>query len=352
MQDVLGLEQEDTLIGEFRTIRPTEQLETEVVRGLSTYRCDTPSTVPAGWTCSLFASPEAVQLQADVRAWIKEVDRAEQHLVLTTDEFGRKDLGTSRRTYHEAANHVADLAVGEVPTADELDPDLLSTAKGMVSRCREANQSDWYTVYHLFGRPPTQKLDQMRQALHDLRQAAVAKDDEGVAERVEQLRRQEIALRFALFARRLTLNKEYEAWSTQSLLRELHQLTPETFVEFVAACWDERGYETTIIEETDDVGIDVEARKNRDFPYLEAIQVKRWDPDGQNIDLETTQRYHGATTDYKGAYAGYLVTTTSFTDSAQKWAADIDHYVLYNGERLVNLVRDEDLFHVVAEFIE
>lgn len=350
MSTLLGLDTDNSRVGEFVEVTPTDLLERKVVGDNNKYRCQQLPTYPDAWSCHLLA-PD-VSIGDSVTGWIFVEDDRDKEVVVTTDDYGRADLHSLRGRYQVAANHIAGLAGGPIPDSNELDLDALSEAKGMASRCLRRDQPDWYTVFHLLGKPPHRKLRQSQQALADLRTAAKDGDEQGVRRYVSQLRDQKIAVRYALFVRRLNLDKEFEAISDRWLIQKLHQLSPAEFEEFVASCWEQRGFDTTVVGDPDDIGIDIEARKDKYVPYMETIQVKRWDPDGRSISLEEAQRYRGATDDYKGSYAGYLVTTGSFTGNAEKWAADVDSYVLIDGQELAKVIRDEELYHVVSEYVD
>ena len=349
----LGLKTENSRIGDYISVTPVDLLERNAVHGQNRFLCDSLPSYPESWSCYLLADSQDVSDLGDpVTGWIFVEDPQAKEIVVTTDDFGRADLHTLRDRYQQAASHVADLAMGPVPSPSEIDLDALSEAKGMASRSLRRDQPDWYTVYHLLGKPPHRKLRQSQQVLSDLRTAAKDGDREGVKRYVSQLRDQNIALRYALFIRRLNLDKEFESISDRWLVEKLHQLSPAEFEEFIAACWKERGFETTVVERSDDVGVDIEAKKNKYIPYMEAIQVKRYDPDNNPISLTDTQRYSRATIDYKGAYAGYLVTTGSFTSKAEEWARNVDRYALIDGDQLAELIRSEGLYHIVSEYVE
>lgn len=130
-------------------------------------------------------------------------------------------------------------------------------------------------------------------------------------------------------------------WKTR-LLKRLHQLTPEGFEKFVVYLLRRYGLELTRIGGTGDEGIDGigTAPLSPVLSSRVAIQVKRYEPNGNPIGRETVALFQ-RDAQTKGAERAILVTLSRFTAPARKAATDATPTVdLINGDRLAELVRD------------
>jgi cold shock CspA family protein len=80
-----------------------------------------------------------------------------------------------RERYDNAVHHLRELIEGNL-TMQELTPDLISEAKGMMNRCVKEDQWDWFSVYTEFGSPPRKMLRNIASDLVVFRRAAIAED--------------------------------------------------------------------------------------------------------------------------------------------------------------------------------
>lgn len=98
---------------------------------------------------------------------------------------------------------------------------------------------------------------------------------------------------------------------------QFKDLSPSEFEHCVAFLLHLDGYKTIVRGGTGDEGVDVEARKGREFLV---IQCKRY-AEGKNIGSPVVQRLFGAI-HANQANKGLVVTTSDFTPPARQYARD------------------------------
>jgi len=338
---------ETSLIGEPLTVTVQERVDS--FRGLHKYLCKHDDRFPDNWTISVTIPQEdTVSAGESVEGWIFDIDGSDKEVTVTTDSFGRADLHTLRDRHIEAADHVAYLVLTDGRDASAVDPNQVSHAKGLLSRCVRKDQWDWYTVYKLLGKPPEKQLHQGRQAFSQLRDAAKEGDDRGVAQYIDQLRNNGLAKRFAYFVRRVNLGDEFTAIDDEYLLQKLHNLDPLVFEQFVADLWSQLGWETRLTGE-DERGADVIAIQRGIFIRRRDIQVKRKNPTSKH-NLDDVQRYMGMI--YREeADEVLLVTTGQFTQKSRE-EASASSYELMDGRELVSFIRENELQQVVNQYVD
>jgi restriction system protein len=126
----------------------------------------------------------------------------------------------------------------------------------------------------------------------------------------------------------------YRARRAELKLAQLDSLTPESFEEFVAEVFEMLGYEVERVGGSGDEGADLRLR--RDDGLLAVVQCKY--QKGSVVGSPALQRFLG-TIHHTRSHKGYFVTTTTFSLSAEKFAAD-NPIELLDGPRLVELVQD------------
>lgn len=82
-----------------------------------------------------------------------------------------------RERYDNAIQHLCDMIEGNL-SIQEVAPEHLSEAKGMMNRCIREDQWDWFTVFTELGSPPRRVLRQIVSHLVLLRRTALAGDEE------------------------------------------------------------------------------------------------------------------------------------------------------------------------------
>jgi HJR/Mrr/RecB family endonuclease len=339
---------ETSLVGERLTVTVDKYLES--YNSLNKFVCEPNERFPDDWTIHATVPQEDSVSSGDaVEGWIFDIDTRNRKITVTTDNFGRADFHTLRDRHLKAADYVAQLVITDVADADAVELDKISHAKGLLSRCLRKDQWDWYTVYNLLGKPPKKRLSQDQQALSQLRDAAKRGDDSEVQQYINQLRRQEIATRFAYFVRRVNLGREYESVDDEYLLQKLHRLEPLVFEEFIADLWDQLGWETEVVPVEEDRGADVIATKEDVITRKRAIQVKRRNPDATHA-LEEVQRYMALALRDNIDEALFIITG-QFTQSARKEAKS-SVYELMDGADLTDFVRENGLTNVLDEYVD
>lgn len=338
---------ERPFIGDEIQVVPVEYLNTDQSRNW--YRCRTHPQFPSEWRF-VVSVPKANEptLGEEIEGWIYKIQSSEQKVVVTTDDFGKQDLHSLKERHIDAADHIVKLVLKPAVSASDVDLERVSWAKGMLSRCLRKDQWDWYTVFELLGRPPERKLGEGRRALARLRDGADAGDDETVREELRRLGYTGMIPRFTYFIRRVNCGDEYTAISADRLLKKLHELEPTQFENFLAECWSQRGWETTVTKPGNDFGVDVIARREQITPRKHVIQAKRYDPD-KKISLGEMQRY-ASIREQEDADEGYLITTGKFTSPAKEQAENL-RINLVDGPQLVELIRDRELHHVVDKYV-
>jgi cold shock CspA family protein len=91
-----------------------------------------------------------------------------------------------RQRFDDAVQHLCDVLAGNL-SIQEVVPELLSEAKGMMNRCVREDQWDWFTVFSELGSPSRQVLRQIVSYLVSLRRATLAGDEEAYADCIRQL---------------------------------------------------------------------------------------------------------------------------------------------------------------------
>jgi restriction system protein len=126
----------------------------------------------------------------------------------------------------------------------------------------------------------------------------------------------------------------YQARRAELKLAQLDSLTPESFEEFIADLFEMQGYEVERVGGSGDEGADLRLR--RDDGLLAVVQCKYQKK--SVVGSPALQRFLG-TIHHTRSHKGYFVTTTTFSLSAEKFAAN-NPIELVDGPRLVELVHD------------
>src|SRR5690625_998711 len=130
-------------------------------------------------------------------------------------------------------------------------------------------------------------------------------------------------------------------WKSR-LLKRLHQLSPDGFEKFVLYLLRRYGLELTHVGGSADEGIDGigTAPLSPVLSSRVAVQVKRYEPNGNPIGRETVALFQ-RDAQTKGAERAILVTLSRITAPARKAATDATPTVdLINRDRRAELVRD------------
>jgi len=91
-----------------------------------------------------------------------------------------------RQRYDDAVQQLCDMVAGNL-SIQEVVPEFLSEAKGMMNRCVREDQWDWHTVFSELGSPPRRVLRQIVSHLVSLRRVTLAGDEKAYAGCIRRL---------------------------------------------------------------------------------------------------------------------------------------------------------------------
>jgi len=127
-----------------------------------------------------------------------------------------------------------------------------------------------------------------------------------------------------------------QAGTGRETVRRLQNVDPYEFEHFVGDLWEQDGWQTTVSQGSQDLGLDVEAVRTGTIDQKLAIQAKRY-ADDNKVGRPKVQRYHSLKQQDTDADAAVVVTTSTFTDTAEDWAGE--HNVkLVDGSDLVDMI--------------
>lgn len=122
------------------------------------------------------------------------------------------------------------------------------------------------------------------------------------------------------------------------------------FEHFVADLWETMGWETTVSQASVDAGIDVIAEKDKPYPQKKVIQAKRY-AENTTVGGPDIQQYASLRTQVDGADSVIVVTSSSFTSSAEDRAKDLN-VKLVDGDDIVDMIRHYDVPELVDKYSE
>jgi hypothetical protein len=136
--------------------------------------------------------------------------------------------------------------------------------------------------------------------------------------------------------------------STEAKTR-LQSVDPYEFETLVAEVWEADGWDTQVSQASNDMGVDVEAYKTDGIVDQKAvIQAKRYSGNNK-IGRPKIQQYHALKEQDPEADVAVVVTTSSFTSTAEEWAAD--HNVkLVDGDDLLHLIEERNAEELIDEY--
>lgn len=140
---------------------------------------------------------------------------------------------------------------------------------------------------------------------------------------------------------------EYVTPSKAFLRRRLQRMDPYAFERFVADVWEHLGWNTRVVGEPGDRGIDVIAT---DGDAKQLIQAKRYGPN-TTVGSPEVQQYASLRIQEDGVDTVTIVTTGSFSRQAEDLAPDLD-VVLIDGEGLLGVLDEIEAFEVFAKHFD
>lgn len=140
---------------------------------------------------------------------------------------------------------------------------------------------------------------------------------------------------------------EYATPSKAYLRRRLQQMDPYDFEKFIGDVWTYLGWETWVVGEPGDRGIDVIAT---DGENKQLIQAKRYGPN-TTVGSPEVQQYASLRLQEDGVDTVTIVTTGSFSRQARELAPELD-VILVNGENLLGILDELEAYEVFARHFE
>ena len=141
---------------------------------------------------------------------------------------------------------------------------------------------------------------------------------------------------------------EHVTPSKQYIRRRLQQMDPERFEYFVADVWSRLGWETDVVGEPGDRGIDVIATAPEEQKQL--IQAKRYGPN-TTVGSPEVQQYAALRLQEENVDGVTIVTTGEFSNQAEEMAPDLD-VLLVDGSDLLGMIDKLDGWEVVAAYFD
>jgi len=140
-----------------------------------------------------------------------------------------------------------------------------------------------------------------------------------------------------------------KAESAEDIRTRLQNIDPYDFEDFVADLWEDRGWETTVAQDSNDMGVDVVAQKSTDLVEQKlVIQAKRYSEENK-IGRPKIQQYHSLKEQDAAADAAVVVTTSSFSKQAEDWA-DEHNVKLIDGDDLVEIIEERRRYDLVDQY--
>ncbi|WP_158093588.1 restriction endonuclease [Halorubrum sp. SD683] len=136
----------------------------------------------------------------------------------------------------------------------------------------------------------------------------------------------------------------------QALKAHLQSMDEYEFEHLVADLWGEMGWDTTVSQASVDAGLDVIAEKYTPYHQKKVIQAKRYS-DSTTVGGPDIQQYSSLKQQVDDADSVVIVTTSSFTNSAESRASDLN-VKLVDGDDLVNLVEDLEAYDIVDDYLD
>lgn len=131
------------------------------------------------------------------------------------------------------------------------------------------------------------------------------------------------------------------------MLQKLRKAKPFDFEHLIADLWEQMGYQSDVMQQSNDKGIDVKAIDQLGEKYL--IQAKRHGSD-TTISGPQIREYSGLYLQEDGVDRVYVVTTNKFTSQAKQIAEEVD-VKLINGDQLVRLIKQHDEERLVKKYL-
>jgi len=312
------------------------------------YECERPDDIDNEWDVRL-SNQQSIELNKPIDAHIYRVSRKNNEIHVSADDFGMSELKGNKDRFLEASKYIIELPDYNNSSADDLNHEKILNAREMLRFCIRRDEADWFSVYHLLGKPSIDLLEEAYELMEGLRTSVRDGDDDAIGEYIINLSDLGVFSWYKVFIERVEKGKQYKALPNEQLLEKLYNMNPTEFEYFLADCWKEIGFNAKVVPDKDDLGIDVIAQRQEPWREKHAIQAKRHKPDN-TINLNTVRSY-GAIDKMGDADKAFIVTTSQFTENASKVARSMD-VELIDGIELTEFVDDEELHNVVDKYVK
>lgn len=146
----------------------------------------------------------------------------------------------------------------------------------------------------------------------------------------------------------MTDNVEYRTATRDMIRRRLQRMDLYEFEYFVADLWTFLDWNTRVVGEPGDRGIDVVATTEEGNKQL--IQAKRYGPT-ITVGSPEVQQYASLRLQEDHVEQVTIVTTGEFSEQAKELAPELD-VLLVNGEQLIGMVLEVDAAELIAEYFD
>jgi len=136
--------------------------------------------------------------------------------------------------------------------------------------------------------------------------------------------------------------------SRSKFKRQIRNLDPIEFEEFVADIWSKQGWSTRLTSEQWDRGIDIVATQDNPISEKHLIQAKRYSEDNP-IGSPDVQQYASLRQQEQAVDAVVIVTSGRFSEQAERVARDLN-VKLVDGDDLYDIIESHGLSSVLADY--
>lgn len=141
---------------------------------------------------------------------------------------------------------------------------------------------------------------------------------------------------------------QYKTATRPMIRRRLQSMDPYDFEHFVADLWTYLDWNTQVVGEPGDKGIDVIATTPDGNKQL--IQAKRYGPN-TTVGSPEVQQYASLRLQEEHVDQVTIVTTGGFSNQAEELAPDLD-VLLIDGGELIGMVLEVEAVELIAEYID
>lgn len=134
------------------------------------------------------------------------------------------------------------------------------------------------------------------------------------------------------------------------IIQRLQSMGNFEFERFIAELWEERGWDTQVTTQSNDLGVDVVATQSVPYHEKELIQAKRYQR-GNRVGSPELQQYAALLQQEQDADKVIVVCTSGFTDSALA-VADDTNVKCIDGTGLAEMVSQQDAIALLKEYSE